>query len=117
MKEIHFNLKPNDLTFGKDINEELRSISENFQDVAGSATMFKKTLDLEINTEQLIIDGSNFTPPITVEPSLYKALKIDGGNISDVSDVIEGFTKNGIYYDVIINPLEDQILNVKITII
>lgn len=36
MKDIHFNLKPNELTFGKDINEELRSIDENFKEIDNS---------------------------------------------------------------------------------
>lgn len=104
-----------------DYNKVVEKVNEIIDTIAvgsgGSAAMSKKTVDMSVSGAQVIIGGSTFTPPITSEPSIFRALMINGSTITDVSETIEGFQKNGIYYDVIVNPLEDQYLNVKITVI
>jgi hypothetical protein len=37
MKKIHSNLKPNDFPFGDEINNQLKSIDENFEEVKSSS--------------------------------------------------------------------------------
>lgn len=36
MKDVHYNLKPNEMAFGRELNEELRSVDENFKELTQS---------------------------------------------------------------------------------
>lgn len=82
-----------------------------------SLLISSKTVDLEINVAAVTIAGSSFTPPITNAPSIGRATQWTGDSGLDVSEVIQGYIKNGVNYDVIITPLDEAIANVKISII
>ena len=76
----------------------------------------EKTVNLNINENAYSIDGSTFTPPITKEPKDITAYKIEEDGSGKEQEIIQGFVKNGDYYDIVIAPLVEQILNVKITV-
>lgn len=121
MKGIHYNLKPNEILFGDDINEELRSIHENFQEIESniatpSIVISTLSLDLEINEDNTPIDGSTFTPPITTEPSFIKVYQSTEGGMM-IQDVAIGYAANGDYFDIIIGEITEIMLNVTIKVL
>ena len=74
------------------------------------------TVDLSISDETTI-PGTLFSPQLKKKPSIVTAIKWTGDNGIDVSDIIVGFTKNGDYYDVKIGKIEEELINVTISII
>jgi hypothetical protein len=121
MKDIKYPLDPLDLLqFSLDLNEQLRSISENFVEVStvlGSLNPCIYTGDLAVNEAVTIISGALFTPAIATPPRTWNAAQWTGDSALDVTAIIEGFIKNGDVYDVIIGILPDELLNVTITIL
>ena len=97
MKDIHFNLKPNELTFGKEINEELRSIDENFKSLG----------DLALTTDELAaIQGANTpnesNPLATVndlDPVKKLTIKLtQAGETPPTPIVLQDTTVSGVMY-------------------
>ena len=74
-------------------------------------------VDLSVSATETTISGALFSPQLKKKPSICRAIKWDGDNGLDVSNIVVGYTRNGDYYDVIISALEEQLLNVTISII
>ena len=73
-------------------------------------------VDFEVNAGNTVISGADFAPPIDFSPGNYRALQTVGDDIIDVSDLIEKFEKNGDYYDVVLTEIDQERLNVKISV-
>ena len=101
------------------LNQYNNQIQENFDElsaVASTTSISTKTVNLQVNASTFIIAGDTFVPPITKQPSIFTAIVLTGDN-GDTADIIQGFIKNGDYYDVVITPLDEIINNVKISVI
>ena len=82
-----------------------------------SSSLSSVSVDLAASVDTVTVSGSSFYPPIVNAPSIGRAILWDGNNGMDVSEIIQGYVKNGNYFDVLITPLEDALENVIISII
>ena len=98
-------------------NKLVEVLNSIIQTINTNSYVSSKTVNLTISAEQTTIPGNLFAPPLTIKPSIGRAIQWTGDNGLDVSEIISGYVKNGNYYDVLINPLEDDYLNVTISII
>lgn len=118
MKDINYNLKPNEMLLGEDVNTELRSIHENFREVAsGAVAKSVKVVTVAINENTDALDGSTFIPPITSEPYDVKTVKIEDDGSVTFYELVQNCVKNGDYYDVILMPSGSELTNIKITVL
>lgn len=121
MKNINYNLKPNEMLVGEDINPELYNIHENFQAIAaGLVATINHVLDttLAVNTEDLtIVDGSTFEPPIISKPRSITVAQVTAGRYELMPGIIAGFEQNGEYWDILITPITEELTNIQISVI
>jgi hypothetical protein len=77
------------------------------------------TDDFVINVAERVVLGSSFTPAITTKPSIVTALEYDVAGKGYLLYIIDRVEPNvdGIHWDVVVTPLEDNIDNVTINVI
>lgn len=112
MKNINYNLKPNEMTFGRELNEELRSIHENFQDSISSSNSVKsavKTLSAELETT---ITSSEFNTQLSSIPKIISVFS--GGE--EVQGLVKKYVLNGDVYDIKITST-DEIVDAQINVL
>jgi len=121
MKDIHYPLDPtNIIQFSLKLNEELRSIDDNFKTIEaafGNSSFSTCSIDLAANGDVTTISGDLFLPKLTAQPRSYNAVQWVGDSGLDVTQLIQGFVKNGEVYDVLVGELVDAYTGVVITIL
>lgn len=109
-------LKAGTLSNQSVLNDYNRQVNQNFTEAA-STTLSTKTVNLQINASDLVLDGSTFTPPIQRQPSILTSIWLSGEGNGEVIDIIKGYIFNSGYYDIIIAPIDEVKNNVKISVL
>jgi len=112
MKDINYNLRPNELVFGKDLNEELRSIHENFQSINISSSSIRSATKTLVEDSESTIASSEFDSPITSEPKIISVFS-DG---EEIQGLIKKYVLNGDVYDIKITST-DEIVDAQINVL
>jgi len=112
MKDINYNLKPNELAFGRELNEELRSIHENFQSINTSSSSVRSATKTLVEESETTIASSEFDSPITSEPKIISVF-LDG---EEIQGLTKKYVLNGTVYDILITTT-DEITNAKINVL
>jgi len=116
------NIPNNTNNLSGDAQREInRKTAANFLEISeslgGSSFVSRIITSFLISENPPNVSGASFDPPVTQQPSIHRAYHIDGDNIYDISELISGFVKNGIYYDVVLTEITEEYPNVKISII
>lgn len=83
---------------------------------SGNSKFHTKTVDIASSEELTTISGSSFTPPITKEPVVIKAIMTVGGLQSEAS-IIAGYVANEGYYDIVVDQQESNLSSIKIKVL